>query len=220
MADEQTGRYARTRSIGRVARSTSFLDERASARRWTRAEIQSRICDAPTFRFGPVPRARLDELASRYQAVTGDPLRTVKQRNMLAACYRVHGEDAIPFIADEFALRGTAQNLLAIVRLTPPRDAGDGQLPAPAPATADLEGHGTPEPPRENSTADHPGLPCPLEQCLPTVIYCEDHRPAFGSAPRRQYDRIPANPDAASYFGDQGKAGGHGSPPPHGTGTA
>jgi hypothetical protein len=158
-----------------------------------------------------VAGADLRELGRQYQTITGDPVRPGAMRNLLAACYRVHGKDAIRYIADEFALRGTAQNLLVIVRVAPPRDAGDGQLPTPAPAIGDLEVLEAPEPSLDKATPDHPGLPCPIEQCLPTVIYCEAHRPAFGSAPKRQYDQHPANPDAALHFADKANAAGHGS---------
>src|SRR5687768_4593935 len=97
-------------SYARVARtsSTSFPEQRANARRWTTAETRSRIGAAARFRFGPPTAAQLEHLVERYQVITGDLIRTRQKRNLFAACYRVHGADLIPIVADEYTLQGTA----------------------------------------------------------------------------------------------------------------
>jgi hypothetical protein len=209
----EPGRYARTRSYVPVARSTSFLDEGATARRWTREEARSRIADAPLFRFGPPSAAVLDEVVEQYQAITGDRIRPRGKRNLLAACYRLHGADLIPYVADEFAVLGTAQNLLGLIRCAPPRESGDdevmanaevGRAPAPLSTAQTAADHlaGSASLPRSVGV-DHDGLPCPVESCLPGLIYCEGHCPRFDPTSKRRYDRRPSNPDAAGYFGGQ-----------------
>jgi hypothetical protein len=211
VADEEPGRSAHTRSYAPVARSTTFLDEGATARRWTREETRSRIAGAPLFRFGPPSAAFLDELVLQYQAITGDRIRPRGKRNLLAACYRLHGADLIPYVADGFAVLGTAQNLLGLIRCAPPRESGDepvlanaevGRAPAPLrtaqPTVESLAGSGSL--PR-GLGVDHSGLPCPAEHCLPGLIYCEGHRPRFDPTSKRRYDRRPSNGNAAGYFG-------------------
>jgi hypothetical protein len=231
MAAKDPTHCAPTRSsYAPVARSssTSFLEERAIARRWTVDEIQARIAEAPTFRFDRPPADLLEGLVQQYQIVTGDQIATRRpnKRNLLAACYRVHGADVIPYIADEFAVRGTAQNLLGIIRSSPPR--GTEDVPPPL----DHIGTGT-DPSHVDRTSaqpvapvldrasggptDHDGPPCPIERCLPGLIYCECHRPVFDPRSRRRYDRRRSNPDAARYFGDQIDSSGSGSPTTPGT---
>jgi hypothetical protein len=41
---------------------------------------------------------------------------------------------------------------------------------------------------------------CPEAHLRPNVLYCEDHRPRFGSAPKLRYDRRISNPAAAGFL--------------------
>ena len=226
MADEDSGRYAHSRSsYARVARSTSsssFLEERASARRWSRAYTKARMATAPAFRLAPPSAALLDRLVQQYQATTGDKIRRPGKRNFLAACYRVHGADVMPFIADEFAARGTAENLLGIIRSSPPRESPATEPNSdragrysPAPQSPGKEAPDIKPPPHpraapsSRATApDHDGPPCPVEHCLPNLIFCEDHRIHFDPTSKRRKDRHPSNPEAACYFVDHPEVAG------------
>jgi hypothetical protein len=136
------------------------------------------MAGAPKFGFLSPPRPLLDALIAEYEALTGDPVRTLAKRNLLAACYRVHGPDTTAFIADEFARRGTVANLLGIVRTALPRSGAVAEL----------------------APGDHAAPPCPADECLPHFIYCTGHRPAFDGSSGRRYDRRRSNPDAAVYF--------------------
>ena len=205
MADTDRGEGPTRSSYARVARSTSTpLNEvRASAKRWTAAETRSRVSDAPMFRSGPPSAALLDQLVQEYQRITGDHVRTPKKRNFLAACYRVHGADVVPYIAEQFADQGTAQNLLGIIRFADPRGMDDQSLADdPVGGRTGLDGV-------FSQTPDHVGLPCPIDHCLPDLIYCGDHFPPFDPTFRRRYDRHPSNPDAVRYFADQTDAPGY-----------
>lgn len=204
MADSDRGEGPTGSSYARVARSSSspFLEERASARRWTAAETRSRVSDAPTFRFGPPTDTLLDRLVQEYQRITGDQIRTWRKRNLLAACYRVHGADVVPYIAEQFADQGTAQNLLGVIRCAAPRWMEDQPLAVdPVGGRTDVQPVSFVLDGGLGRTPDHVGLPCPIELCHPNLIYCGDHFPPFDPTSRR-YDRHPSNPDAAPYFGD------------------
>jgi hypothetical protein len=186
--------YTRVRSTANVARSTSIplQDEGTTprARRWTKAETLEIVSRAPEFRFDSPSRVELDGLAEAYKEITGHQVRTWAQRNLLAAAYRVHGTDMIPFLADEFARQGSVTNLLGLVRSAPPRDGRD-----PGASTARDTGRrleGSAPAPLAASPGDHFGPPCPVEQCVRAVIYCADHRPAFDSRSTRRWDRRDA----------------------------
>ena len=135
------------------------------------------------------------------------------KRNLLAACYRLHGPDLVPFIAHQFAVQGTAQNLLGIIRCSSPRGSDDGQ-----PAADNGVGPGTDASPvpqfsdvAHDRPNDHHGPPCPIECCLPNLIHCYGHWPAFDPRSQRRYDRHPSNPDAARYFSAPGNGSGLGA---------
>ena len=98
---------------------------RAAVPRWTAKERNRRIAEAPPFRYPSPGVDQLAELARRYTEITGDPIRREKKRNFLAACWRVHGDDTLLFIADEFARTGKTTNLLGIVRCSMPRSQSD-----------------------------------------------------------------------------------------------
>ncbi len=215
MADTDRGEGPTRSSYARVARSSSspLLEERASARRWTTAETRARMGAAPKFQFEPPSDALVDHLVKRYQDVTGDQIRSRPKRNLLAACYRLHGPDLVPFIAHQFAVQGTAQNLLGIIRCSSPRGSDDGQ-----PAADNGVGPGTDASPvpqfsdvAHDRPNDHHGPPCPIECCLPNLIHCYGHWPAFDPRSQRRYDRHPSNPDAARYFSAPGNGSGLGA---------
>ncbi len=94
---------------------------RASPRRWTAAERDRRLADSSPFKFASPTAEQLSELARCYEAITGIPILRQKKLNLLATCYRVHGDDTLRFIQDEFAKIGTDNNLLGIVRASWPR---------------------------------------------------------------------------------------------------
>jgi hypothetical protein len=142
--------------------------------------------------------------------ISGQRIRSVYQRDLLAACYRVHGADVVPYIAEEFRVQGTTQNLLGIIRCAPPREMGIAR------PLADNEVKPRTDPDAVAGVRDtafegasgHDGPPCPIERCLPNLIYCDDHRLAFDPASRRRYDRRASNPDAARYFADHAQTAG------------
>lgn len=100
---------------------------------------------------------------------------------------------------------GSAQNLLGVLRRAKPRNrvdqdedgAGDFIEIVPAvdgPAVSAAE-----------SSATHAGMPCPVELCIPNVIYCQTHRPAYDATSRRRLDRHGPIDDAALF--DPGPTG-------------
>jgi hypothetical protein len=93
----------------------------ATARRWTAEERDERLAAAPAFRFASPSAEQLAELIRRYEEITGDSVHRQAKRNLVATCYRVHGDDTLAFIADEFARSGTPTNLLGTIRTSRPR---------------------------------------------------------------------------------------------------
>src|SRR4051794_20088580 len=98
----RTSRYAGAPSYAPVARSdsTTFSEERASATRWRSGRLQAQIPEAPAFAHGAPSPELLQELVEGYEAITGTKVRAPRQRNLIAACYRVHGEDVVPYARD------------------------------------------------------------------------------------------------------------------------
>lgn len=131
----------RPRSYAPVARSDStFLEGRVGATRWSATELARHIPTSPRFRYGPVSKEALDALVQEYVRITNDPVRRPKKRDLIAACYRVHGEDFLPFVADYFRVEGTAQNLLGVIRRAEPRVGGDDGESAHVEVGADTHG--------------------------------------------------------------------------------
>ena len=164
-----------------------------------------------SFQFDRPSEAELGRLVQQYENITGDRItsRRPNKRNLVAACYRVHGADVIPYIADVFAVRGTAQNLLGLIRSSVPRPTGAVPGPVDDEARSTRADSGERSSPAiaavssgiVDRTNDHDGPPCPIEHCRPNLIYCDQHY-RFGSHPKRRYDRRPSNPEAARYFGN------------------
>ena len=95
----------------------------ATPRRWPAEEVKRRLADAPSFAYASPSAEQLAELKRRYTEITGgpiseDPQRPPRKQNLLAACYRVHGNDTLCFIRDEFTATRTAVNLLGTIRVS------------------------------------------------------------------------------------------------------
>ena len=113
--------YARggARSDARVASSNSrFLEEgNAATRRWTRDEMGMRLASAPAFRHPRPDEDLLSELVAGYEQITKDPVLRPRKRNLIAACYRVHGaEGFLEGVVRLFSRNGTFINLLGELR--------------------------------------------------------------------------------------------------------
>lgn len=175
------------RSYARVAdSSSSFLEEGATAttvpRRWTADETRVRTAAAPPFRFPGPDEAPLDELVRGYEHITGDPVRRAPKRNLVATCYRVHGDEFLPLVQRLFVANGTATNLLGEIRCLWPSPGQRDEI----------------EPPEVSApAAQHPIDPAP------GLIYPADDRPPFDPTSTRRYDRHASNPDAAAFFTDE-----------------
>jgi hypothetical protein len=175
--------YARARSYERVARSSStdsLEEDTRATRRWTAAETRARVAAGPPFRYPSPDESTLQDLVLGYEAITRDPVRRSAKRNLIAACYRVHGAGLLDRVRALFIETGTATNLLGYLRTTEP-EAFDSDSADPIP-------HCAPPPPRATNDA------------LPGLTYSETDRPQFDADPKRRYDRRPSNPDAAAFF--------------------
>jgi hypothetical protein len=114
--------YARARVAVAPGDSTSSLRERATAtRRLSRVEVERRLPGAPAFPHPRCDGSVLEGQVRGYEQATRDPVRTPKKRNLVAACYRVHGEDFLPLVQEWFSRTGTATNLLFDIRMMAPR---------------------------------------------------------------------------------------------------
>jgi hypothetical protein len=151
-------------------------------RRWTAAEKQASRASAPSPELPRVGDAILDELARGYEHITGDAVRSIAKRGLIALCYRIHGEAFLPHVQRIFARTGTATNLLWEIRCLEP------SVDRPAVEEPPAAGEATPE------TAS---------EALPGHIYPADDRPPFDPTSTRRYDRRPSNPDAAAFFTDE-----------------
>jgi hypothetical protein len=119
--------------------------------------------------------------------ITGDPVRgpRTNKRNLIAACYRVHGDDFGSFVRDIFRVEGTAQNLLGVIRQAEPRlSDGYPDEPDKVDLLAPIAEHLV-----EDRTDRHTRPPCPAGACLPSLTYCADHRPPFDPTSTRRWDR-------------------------------
>jgi hypothetical protein len=144
------------------------------------------VASAPAFRVAPPSRSKLDAHVAAYEAITGQSIRTTKQRNFLAAAYRVHGPSLIEVLQATYERVGTTTNLLGIVRSTAPSEPATTTV---APSTP----LGLSEPP--DVFVNHGGMPCPVERSEPGLVYCRAHRPPFEGSSRVRYDRRGSNAD-------------------------
>jgi hypothetical protein len=109
--------------VGRVDRDSSLEGTTTylSTRRWTRAETAERSASVLPSHGYPSP-ARLDEIVRDYETITGQPVRSLPMRKLIAVCYAVHGEALPQLIAEVYAETGTTTNLLGVIRSRPPKE--------------------------------------------------------------------------------------------------
>ena len=175
--------YARTYARVALNSTSSVLEEGATAtRRLTREEMRTRMASAPSFVHPSPDESLLGELVAGYEHITGDAVRRPRKRNLVAACYRVHGDEFLPLVARRFASTGTATNLLGDIRCLP--------LMEPAKEADD--------PPRGAIAATL----APPPDLAPGLTYPADAPPRFDPTSKRRYDRRRSNPDAAAFFSD------------------
>jgi hypothetical protein len=154
--------YARTRVAVAPGDSTSSLKKSATAtRRWTREETLARVATGPEFRhLNPTP-TQLDDLVRGYEQATGVRVRRQPQRNLIAACYRVHGDDFLLLVRQWFARTGTTTNLLGELRVLPPRELGPIQAAPGSTGNVEPDAPGssapTPEPEARRWVLASPG---------------------------------------------------------------
>jgi hypothetical protein len=175
--------YARERSYVRVADSSSTPSKEGApaTRRWTATETRHRVTGGPTFRFPAPDAALLEELVRGYTQITGDPVRRPPKRNLIAACYRVHGDAFLGLVLRRFTETRSVTNLLGEIRcLAPLKSTEPRPQVEPAETTAD------------DRHEDVPGL-----------TYGPANRPAFDPTSTRRYDRRPSNPVASGFFEDE-----------------
>lgn len=177
--------------------------------------------------FPPITALEEQELCLAYEALT---CRRVwpKMLPLLRVILRRHGPDTIPLLGDLYE-QGSVQDLLIRLRDLPRQasfltssEAAPHRPVAPSPAAsahvsdegeadrvaaiAPLFGLGNQEPTPDEKKCSGDGADlgawcgCPEAHLRPNVLYCEVHRPRFGSAPKLRYDRRISNPAAARLF--------------------
>jgi hypothetical protein len=114
-------------------------------------DVEIAIQGSPDFRFAALSAGNLSALADLYHHVTGQRVTTLKQANLLAAAYRVHGRDLEPRLRLLHAATGSATNLLLAMRTCSPHVLGL--------AAADVM------------------CGCPVAELLPAAFHCERHAP-------------------------------------------
>jgi hypothetical protein len=209
--------YASARvAVARGDSTTSLSEGAIATRRWTKEETLVRLANGPEFPHPRLTPAELDDQVRGYEQITGDLVRFPKKRNLLAACYRVHGDDFLPLVRETFEHTGTATNLLGELRVRSPRQGGpvsaaelnpttlmEPDSPTPADGgqrgASGVSGQLRPNGPSSVDT-DSAWCGCPEAELRPGLLYCAAHRPEFGSAPKHRYDRRPSNPAAARFF--------------------
>jgi hypothetical protein len=218
--------YAHARVAVAPVDSTSSLKNSATAtKRWTREETRTRAAVSPEFRYPSPDPGQMDDLVRQYELATGDRVRTQPKRNFLAACYRVHGDDLLPYAAELLQRTGTTTNLLGELRTREPRDGaarakGSDQVQAVGTSprleqetasddwiVSQLEDDGRDtggpladqvvRPSRENAESAWCG--CSEDELRPGVLYCSGHY-RYGAFPDHRYDRRPSNPHAVSFY--------------------
>lgn len=159
-------------------------------------------------RYDRIEGAELDRPCRAYTAITGDPAKTRGKKQLLAACFRVHGPDTLAYIEYMYQESGTVTNLLGVLRSADPPPAGEPVAhPAPDASNPVAPPASTPVPRastavtvrRPFDVATWDGCRCPVETLLPDLIYCDAHRPPFGTGDAR-HDRRTSNPRAARFF--------------------
>ena len=140
------------------------------------------MASAPQFLHPSPDESLFEELVAGYEHITGDAVRRPAKRNLVAACYRVHGDAFLPLVARRFASSGTVTNLLGDIRCLQPTE-----------PVREADGL------RRDATAAALLRPPDL---APGLTYPADAPPRFDPTSKRRYDRRASNPDAASFFSD------------------
>jgi len=178
--------------------------------------------------FPPITALEEQELGLAYEALTGRRV-WPKMLPLLRVIHRRHGPDTIRLLGDLYE-EGGVQYLLLRLRDYPPRqasfltssEAAPHRPAAPSPAAsarvsdegeADRVaaiappfglGNQEPTPDEKKCSGDAADLSawcgCPEEDLRPDILYCEVHRPRFGSVPKLRYDRRISNPAAAGFL--------------------
>lgn len=143
--------YAHARVAVAPGDSTSSLKKSATAtRRWTREETLARVATGPEFPHPSPTPSELDSQVRGYEHITACRVRHQPQRNLIAACYRVHGDDFLPLVREWFERTRTTTNLLGELRVLPPRESGPIQAAPGSTGVVEPDGPGshlpTPEP--------------------------------------------------------------------------
>jgi len=144
------------------------------------------MAEAPPFRFPRPDEATLDELVWGYEHFTRDPVRRPAKRNLVAACYRVHGDDFLPLVEHLFTATGSAMNLLGTIRCIFPLEAVR-LLGAAAADGLDEEAAGASEP----------------EGWLPDLASSTQAQPDVDPASTRRDDERRSDPDAGFFSEDE-----------------
>jgi hypothetical protein len=173
--------------------------------------------------MGPVGEQELTRLCEGYTRITGDRVGTPGKRKLVAACYRVHGDDFLQLVAQQFAASGTATNLLGVLRTSPLRDLASSAHPdedspgvvVTATDTAADDRRTRDDEPNEDSAFEdwlgasvllqeldadwwpEPSIRAPArpDDLVPGLLYGETDRPRLTSGDRRRWDDRASNPD-------------------------
>jgi hypothetical protein len=178
--------------------------------------------------FPPITALEEQELCLAYEALTGRRV-WPKMLPLLRVIHRRHGPDMIRLLGDLYE-EGGVQYLLLRLRDYPPRqasfltssEAAPHRPAAPSPAaSAHVNDEGeadrvaaiappfgleNQEPTRDEKKCSGDGADlgawcgCPEAHLRPNVLYCEAHRPRFGSVPKLRYDRRISNPATAGFL--------------------
>jgi hypothetical protein len=155
---------------------------------------------APTFQFDRPEHTNLHDLVRGYVHITGDPVTRAPKRNLIAAGYRVHGENFFPLVLRLFTTMGTATNLLGIIRCLSPIEAVRLLGAAAADGLGDEQAAGA-----SGRAGWLPGLPSSTEvrPDVDPVSASRDDRHDGGSIVRHQVVVRVHTPDGSRPFRDE-----------------
>ena len=210
------------------------MKEGATARRWSRDALRAHLAHAPTLSEEWLDEEVLSRACEGYTLITGDPVRKPKKRNLVAADYRIHRDDFLPYVREVFEATGTAINLLGILRLSPPRNLVSG-VPAAArpldpravsvesaasnrqagvesaddPAIEDWPAASMPE----DADEDRPSETVAAvhfrgDNLLPGLLYGESDVPPFDPKSTRRWDDRASNPDRDAILAERARRSG------------
>lgn len=92
-------------------------------RRVSSGERRAILAASPKYELDAPDLAKRRELEEAYEIVTGSPVTSPSMSNLLAASWRVHGEDTRALLLDLFEEIPTTTNLLLRLRAAHPRKA-------------------------------------------------------------------------------------------------